>query len=151
MWLIFAVLSAVFAAATSILAKAGIEGIDSTVATAIRTAIVLCMSWIMVLVSHSWKGIGGISGRIWLFLVLSGIATGASWLCYFKALQIGDASKVVPVDKMSTVFTIVFACIFFARAVFRKDGCRNHSSYCRNAFYCFVNFFSLCRCFSCSV
>ena len=112
MWLIFAVLSSVFAAATSILAKAGIEGIDSTVATAIRTAIVLCMSWLMVLVSHSWKGIGGISGRIWLFLVLSGIATGASWLCYFKALQIGDASKVVPVDKMSTVFTIVFACIF---------------------------------------
>ena len=86
MWLIFAVFSAVFAAATSILAKAGIEGIDSTVATAIRTAIVLCMSWLMVLVSHSWKGISGISGRSWIFLVLSGIATGASWLCYFKAL-----------------------------------------------------------------
>lgn len=112
MWFIFALLSAVFSAATAILAKVGIENVDSTLATAIRTTVVLCMAWIMVFVSRSYRTFGGISARSWIFLVLSGIATGAAWLCYFKALQIGEASKVVPVDKMSTVLTLIFACVF---------------------------------------
>ena len=112
MWLPFAVCSAVFAALTSILAKIGIEGVNSNFATAIRTLVVLAMAWIMVFVTHEQSGIAAISKKSWIFLILSGLATGASWLCYYRALQTGDASKVVPVDKMSVVITIVLAFIF---------------------------------------
>ncbi len=112
MWLLYAIMSAVFAALTSILAKIGIEGVNSTLATAIRTIVVLVMAWIMVLVSGSQSGISDISKRSWLFIILSGIATGASWLCYYKALQLGDASKVVPIDKMSVVLTLILAFLF---------------------------------------
>ena len=112
MWAVFAVLSAVFAALTSILAKVGIEGVNSTLATAIRTVVVLAMSWGMVFLTNVQKGISDISPKSWLFLILSGIATGASWLCYYRALQMGEASKVVPIDKMSVVITLVLAFIF---------------------------------------
>ena len=112
MWFILALLSAVFAALTSILAKVGIEGVPSNLATAIRTAVVLVMAWGMVLVTNTQGGITDISRRSWLFLILSGLATGASWLCYYKALQIGEASKVVPVDKLSVVITLVLAFAF---------------------------------------
>lgn len=109
MWLIFAALSAVFAALTSIFAKIGIDGVNSNLATAIRTIVVLIMAWVMVFITHSQSGIASIGKRSWLFLVLSGLATGISWLCYYKALQIGEASKVVPVDKMSVVLTMLMA------------------------------------------
>ncbi len=109
MWLLYAVLSAVFAALTSILAKVGIEGVNSTLATAIRTAVVLVMAWVMVFISGAQTGIGDISRRSWIFIILSGLATGGSWLCYYRALQIGQASKVVPIDKMSVVLTLVLA------------------------------------------
>ena len=109
MWFVFALLSAVFAALTSILAKVGIEGVNSNLATALRTLVVLAMAWMMVFVTNAQGGIGAISRKSWLFLILSGLATGASWLCYYKALQIGDASKVVPVDKLSVVITLVLA------------------------------------------
>lgn len=112
MWLLFAIASAVFAALTSILAKVGIEGVNSNLATAIRTFVVLIMAWGMVFLTHSQNGISSIGRKSWLFLILSGLATGASWLCYYKALQMGDASKVVPVDKMSTVLTLILAFIF---------------------------------------
>ena len=115
MWLLFAILSSVFAALTSILAKIGIEGVDSTLATAIRTAVVLVMSWGMVFLTGVQKGIGQIGQigqRSWLFLILSGLATGASWLCYYKALQMGDVSKVVPIDKLSVLITLLLAFIF---------------------------------------
>lgn len=112
MWLLFAIGSAVFAALTSILAKIGIEGVNSNLATAIRTVVVLAMAWGMVFLTDAQGGMGAISGRSWLFLILSGLATGASWLCYYKALQIGEASKVVPVDKMSTVLTLILAFVF---------------------------------------
>ena len=112
MWLILALLSAVFAALTSILAKVGIEGVNSNLATAIRTAVVLVMAWGMVFLTDAQGGIGSISRRSWLFLILSGLATGASWLCYYRALQIGQASKVVPVDKLSVVITLVLAFVF---------------------------------------
>lgn len=112
MWLFFALGSALFAALTSILAKIGIEGVNSTLATAIRTVVVLGMSWLMVFVSGAQKGLGSIDRRSWVFLILSGLATGASWLCYYRALQIGDASKVVPVDKLSVVITLVLAFAF---------------------------------------
>lgn len=112
MWILFASLSAVFAALTSILAKIGIEGVNSNLATAIRTVVVLAMAWLMVFVTHSQNGITEIGKKSWIFLVLSGLATGASWLCYYKALQIGEASKVVPVDKMSVVITLILAFIF---------------------------------------
>ena len=112
MWLILAVLSAIFAALTSILAKIGIEGVNSNLATAIRTAVVLLMSWGMVFLTNAQGGISSISQKSWLFLVLSGLATGASWLCYYKALQLGDVSKVVPIDKLSVVFTLVLAFVF---------------------------------------
>jgi transporter family protein len=111
MWLIYALLSAIFAALTSILAKIGIEGVNSTLATAIRTIVVLFMAWGMVFISSSQQGVFSISKRSWLFLILSGLATGASWLFYYKALQIGEASKVVPVDKLSVVFTLILAYI----------------------------------------
>lgn len=112
MWFIFALLSAVFAALTSILAKVGIEGVDSTLATAVRTLVVLAMAWVMVFVTNTQSGIFSIGKKSWLFLVLSGLATGASWLCYYKAIQIGEVSKVVPIDKLSVVITLVLAFIF---------------------------------------
>lgn len=112
MWLILAIGASVFAALTSILAKIGIEGVNSNLATAIRTGVVLLMSWGMVLITNTQGGIVDISKRSWLFLILSGLATGASWLCYYKALQLGEASKVVPIDKLSVVITLVLAAIF---------------------------------------
>ena len=112
MWLLFALLSAVFAALTSILAKVGIEGVNSNLATAIRTLVVLVMAWGMVFLTGTQSGIAGISRKSWLFLILSGLATGASWLCYYHALQIGQASKVVPVDKLSVVITLILAFVF---------------------------------------
>ena len=112
MWFVFALLSALFAALTSILAKEGIEGVNSTLATAIRTCVVLAMSWGMVFLTNVQGGISSISQKSWLFLILSGLATGASWLCYYRALQIGEASKVVPIDKLSVVITLVLAFVF---------------------------------------
>ena len=112
MWLVFALLSAIFAALTSILAKIGIDGVNSNLATAIRTVIVVVMSWGMVFLTHAQSGITEISKKSWLFLILSGLATGASWLCYYRALQMGEASKVVPIDKLSVVFTLVLAFVF---------------------------------------
>ncbi|MCC6095145.1 MAG: EamA family transporter, partial [Eubacterium sp.] len=112
MWILFAVGSAVFAALTSILAKIGIEGVNSNLATAIRTIVVLAMAWLMVFLTHAETGIGSIGKKSWLFLILSGLATGASWLCYYRALQLGEASKVAPIDKMSGVLTILLAFIF---------------------------------------
>ncbi|MDD6036116.1 MAG: EamA family transporter [Lachnospiraceae bacterium] len=112
MWFIFALLSAIFAALTSILAKIGIEKVNSNLATAIRTMVVVVMAWGMVFLTHAEKGIFQISRKSWIFLILSGLATGASWLCYYKALQIGKASRVVPIDKLSVVFTLIMAFIF---------------------------------------
>lgn len=112
MWFVFALLSAVFAALTSILAKVGIEGVNSNLATAIRTMVVLVMAWGMVFVTNTQGGLTDISRKSWLFLILSGLATGASWLCYYRALQIGEASKVVPIDKLSVVITLVLAFVF---------------------------------------
>lgn len=117
MWWLFAVLSAVFAAATSILAKVGIDGVNSNLATAIRTIVVLLMAWGVVFLTKSQGGIGSISPRSWLFLILSGLATGASWICYFYALKTGEVSKVVPIDKCSLVLTVIFAVIFLGEAV----------------------------------
>ncbi|MBP3323079.1 MAG: EamA family transporter [Clostridia bacterium] len=112
MWFVFALLSAVFAALTSILAKVGIEGVNSNLATAIRTAVVLIMAWGMVFITNTQSGITEISKKSWLFLILSGLATGASWLCYYKALQMGSVSQVVPIDKLSVIITLVLAFIF---------------------------------------
>ena len=112
MWMILAILSAVFAALTSILAKVGIEGVSSNLATAIRTCVVLVMAWGMVFLTDAQGGLSSISRKSWIFLILSGMATGASWLCYYKALQLGDASKVVPIDKMSVVITLILAFLF---------------------------------------
>lgn len=112
MWMIFAILSALFAALTSILAKIGIEGVSSNLATAIRTMVVVAMAWGMVFLTNSQNGIYDIGRKSWLFLILSGLATGASWLCYYKALQMGEASKVVPIDKLSVVITLILAFIF---------------------------------------
>ena len=112
MWAVFALLSAIFAALTSILAKVGIEGVNSNLATAIRTVVVVGMSWIMVFITNAQSGLTDISRKSWLFLVLSGLATGASWLCYYRALQLGEASKVVPIDKLSVVITLVLAVVF---------------------------------------
>ena len=125
MWLIFALLSAVFAALTSILAKVGIDGVNSTLATAIRTSVVIIMSWLMVFATNTFGGIGSISRKSWIFLVLSGLATGASWLCYYKALQMGSVSKVVPIDKLSVVFTLILAFIFLHEQFTAKSliGC----------------------------
>ena len=125
MWLLFAILSSAFAALTSILAKIGIEGVNSNLTTAIRTAVVLIMSWGMVFLTGAQKGIGQISQKSWLFLILSGLATGASWLCYYKALQMGDVSKVVPVDKLSVLITLVLAFIFLHEQFTTKSiiGC----------------------------
>ncbi len=112
MWFVFALLSAIFAALTSILAKVGIDGVNSNLATAIRTVVVVVMAWGMVFLTNTQSGISEISKKSWLFLILSGLATGASWLCYYKALQIGEASKVVPIDKLSVVITLVLAFVF---------------------------------------
>lgn len=112
MWLVFALLSAIFAALTSILAKIGIDGVNSNLATAIRTVVVVIMAWGMVFLTHTQSGISEITKKSWLFLILSGLATGASWLCYYRALQIGEASKVVPIDKLSVVITLVLAFVF---------------------------------------
>lgn len=112
MWFVFALLSAVFAAATSILAKVGIDGVNSNLATAVRTCVVLVMAWAMVFITHTQGGITSIGKKSWVFLILSGLATGASWLCYYKALQMGSASKVAPVDKLSVVITLILAVIF---------------------------------------
>lgn len=112
MWWLFALLSAVFAALTSILANVGIENVDSTLATAIRTVAVVGMSWLMVFITNTQSGISSISKKSWIFLILSGLATGASWLCYYKAIQMGDVSKVVPIDKLSVLFTLVLAFVF---------------------------------------
>lgn len=125
MWFVFALLSAVFAALTSILAKVGIEGVNSNLATAIRTVVVLVMAWGMVFVTNTQGGLTDISKKSWLFLILSGLATGASWLCYYRALQIGEASKVVPIDKLSVVITLVLAFVFLRERFTPKSliGC----------------------------
>lgn len=112
MWFIFALLSAIFAALTSILAKIGIDGVNSNLATAIRTVVVVIMAWGMVFLTKAQGGISMISKKSWIFLILSGLATGASWLCYYRALQIGNASKVVPIDKLSVVITLILAFVF---------------------------------------
>jgi len=112
MWFILALLSAFFAALTSILAKIGIDGVNSNLATAIRTMVVVVMAWGMVLLTNAQKGLANISAKSWMFLILSGLATGASWLCYYKALQLGNASKVVPIDKLSVVITLILAFVF---------------------------------------
>ena len=125
MWFVFALCSALFAALTSILAKVGIEGVNSTLATAIRTVVVLAMSWGMVFLTRAQGGMGEISRRSWLFLILSGLATGASWMCYYRALQLGRASQVVPIDKLSVVITILFAFAFLHEKLTVKSllGC----------------------------
>ena len=125
MWIVFALLSAIFAALTSILAKIGIEGVDSNLATAIRTVVVVGMAWIMVFIAHAQNGLSTIGKKSWIFLILSGLATGASWLCYYKALQMGEASKVVPIDKLSVVITLVLAFVFLHEQFTAKSilGC----------------------------
>jgi len=125
MWFVFALLSAVFAALTSILAKIGIEGVDSNLATALRTVVVVVMAWGMVFLTSAQGGIMEISRKSWIFLILSGLATGASWLCYYYALQIGEASKVVPVDKLSVVITLILAFLFLHEQITVKSviGC----------------------------
>ena len=125
MWFVFALLSAIFAALTSILAKIGIEGVSSNLATAIRTVVVVVMAWFMVFITHAQGGITEISKKSWIFLILSGLATGASWLCYYKALQMGEASKVVPIDKLSVVITLILAFIFLHEEFTSKSliGC----------------------------
>ena len=125
MWFIFAILSAIFAALTSILAKIGIEGVNSNLATAVRTIVVVFMAWFMVFITGNQNGIVDISKKSWIFLILSGLATGASWLCYYKALQLGEASKVVPIDKLSIVITIILAFIFLGEQITLKTliGC----------------------------
>ena len=125
MWFVFAILSSIFAALTSILAKVGIEGVNSNLATAIRTIVVVLMAWFMVFITGNQNGIVDISKKSWIFLILSGLATGASWLCYYKALQLGEASKVVPIDKLSIVITIILAFIFLGEQITLKTliGC----------------------------
>lgn len=125
MWFWFALGSAVFAALTSILAKVGIEGVNSNLATALRTVVVLVMAWGMVFLTNAQRGLADISQRSWLFLILSGLATGGSWLCYYRALQLGEASKVVPIDKLSVVITLVMAFVFLHEQFTAKSviGC----------------------------
>ena len=125
MWFVFAILSAVFASLTSILAKVGIEGVNSNLATAVRSVVVVIMAWVMVFVTNNQGGLVSISRKSWIFLILSGLATGASWLCYYRALQIGEASKVVPIDKLSVVITLVLAFVFLHEKFTMKSliGC----------------------------
>ncbi len=121
MWFAFALLSAIFAALTSILAKVGIEGVNSNLATAIRTVVVLIMAWGMVFLTNAQSGLASIDKKSWLFLILSGLATGASWLCYYRALQVGEVSKVVPIDKLSVVITLVLAFVFLHESFTAKS------------------------------
>lgn len=121
MWFVFALLSAIFAALTSILAKVGIEGVNSNLATAIRTVVVLIMAWGMVFLTNAQSGLASINKKSWLFLILSGLATGASWLCYYRALQVGEVSKVVPIDKLSVVITLVLAFVFLHESFTAKS------------------------------
>ena len=125
MWFIFALLSAIFASLTSILAKICIDGVNSNLATAIRTVVVVMMAWGMVFLTHTQSGLSEISRKSWVFLILSGLATGASWLCYYRALQMGEASKVVPIDKLSVVITLALAFIFLHEKFTMKSliGC----------------------------
>lgn len=125
MWMILAIGSAVFAALTSILAKIGIDGVNSNLATAIRTVVVVIMAWGMVFLTNAQKGLSEINTKSWIFLILSGLATGASWLCYYRALQLGDASKVVPIDKLSVVITLILAFVFLHEKFTAKSliGC----------------------------
>ena len=125
MWLLFALLSAVFAALTSILAKIGIEGVNSNLATALRTVVVVIMAWGMVFLTNAQNGLSEIGKKSWIFLILSGLATGASWLCYYRALQVGEVSKVVPIDKLSVVFTLILAFVFLHKQFTVKSlvGC----------------------------
>ena len=125
MWFVFAILSSIFAALTSILAKIGIEGVNSNLATAVRTIVVVLMAWFMVFITGNQNGIVDISKKSWIFLILSGLATGSSWLCYYKALQLGEASKVVPIDKLSIAITIILAFIFLGEQITLKTliGC----------------------------
>ena len=125
MWAVLALLSAIFAALTSILAKVGIEGVNSNLATALRTGVVLLMSWGMVFLTNAQGGITDISKKSWIFLILSGLATGASWLCYYRAIQLGDVSKVVPIDKLSVVFTLILSFVFLHEKATPKSiiGC----------------------------
>ena len=122
MWFVFALLSAVFAALTSVLAKVGIEGVNSNLATALRTCVVLAMAWLMVFITHTQSGIGSIGRKSWVFLILSGLATGASWLCYYYAIQNGVVSIVVPIDKMSILLTFAFSYFVFGERLSRKAG-----------------------------
>lgn len=125
MWIVFAILSAIFAALTSILAKLGIHGVDSNLATAIRTMVVLIMAWAMVFITNAQHGIGEISRKSWIFLILSGLSTGISWLCFYKAMQMGDVSKVIPIDKLSVVITLILAFLFLKEQFTMKSliGC----------------------------
>ncbi len=125
MWFVFALMSAIFAALTSILAKVGINGVNSNLATAIRTVVIVVMAWGMVFLTSAQKGLAQIDSKSWLFLILSGLATGASWLCYYRALQLGEASKVVPIDKLSVVITLILAFIFLHEQFTAKSlaGC----------------------------
>lgn len=125
MWFVFALGSAIFAALTSILAKVGIDGVNSNLATAIRTVVVVIMAWAMVFITNTQSGITEINRKSWIFLILSGLATGASWLCYYKALQMGEASKVVPIDKLSVIFTMILAFTFLHEKFTAKSliGC----------------------------
>lgn len=125
MWLLFSILSAVFAALTSILAKIGIDKVNSNLATAIRTVVVVILAWLMVFITNAQSGLSDISRKSWIFLILSGVATGASWLCYYKALQMGEASKVVPIDKLSVVITLILAFVFLHEEFTAKSliGC----------------------------
>lgn len=125
MWFLYALLSAAFAALTTILAKVGIQGVNSNLATAIRTLVVLIMAWGMVFLTGAESGLADIGRKSWIFLILSGLATGASWLCYYRALQIGEASRVVPIDKLSVVITLVLAFVFLREPFSTKSliGC----------------------------
>lgn len=125
MWFVFALLSSIFASLTSILAKIGIDGVNSNLATAIRTVVVVVLAWGMVFLTHAQSGVSEISRKSWVFLILSGLATGASWLCYYKALQLGEASKVVPIDKLSVVITLILAFVFLHEKFTMKSlvGC----------------------------
>jgi len=144
MWWIFALLSAVFAALTSILAKVGIEDVDSTLATAIRTVAVVGMSWLMVFITNTQSGISSISKKSWIFLILSGLATGASWLCYYKAIQMGDVSKVVPIDKLSVLFTLILAFIFLHEEFNVKSLIGSILITAGTAFYGFISHIKQC-------
>ena len=117
MWIVYAFASALFAGLTAVLAKIGIRDVNSHLATALRTVVVLAFAWLMVFVAGSWRGLGELEGRTWLFLILSGLATGGSWICYFRALQLGDVNKVAPIDKSSTVLTILLACLFLHEGI----------------------------------